>query len=48
MYYCILCKKLHKENQSKNEIIFKDGFHFVDAKRYNAGLCKAEPSKQVR
>nr|WP_282935564.1 DUF3973 domain-containing protein [Paenibacillus sp. RC67] len=39
MYYCIFCKNLHHFNYTKDEVVFKSGFHYFDTKLYHAGLC---------
>jgi hypothetical protein len=41
MYYCLHCGKPHPELQTKNELVFKTGFHFVDSKRYAVGYCES-------
>ncbi|GAA4861095.1 hypothetical protein GCM10023310_45570 [Paenibacillus vulneris] len=39
MYYCICCKYLHSFHHTKEEVVFKSGFHYVQSNLYPAGLC---------
>ncbi|ALS21456.1 MULTISPECIES: DUF3973 domain-containing protein [Paenibacillus] len=46
MYYCIACNKVHPPLSTKNEIIFKTGFHYINSTMYSAGICKAVPEPE--
>ncbi|WP_461480186.1 DUF3973 domain-containing protein [Paenibacillus sp. PvR018] len=44
MYYCIACNQVHPSLSTKNEVIFKTGFHYMNSTMYSAGICKTGAS----
>lgn len=49
MYFCIACNKVHPSLLTKNEVIFKTGFHYINSTLYSAGICRAaSESKELQ